>query len=169
MNNESMLTEPRFWVAVAFVIFFVLFGRKLWTTILGILDGRAVRIRAELDEAKKLRREAEAMLADARQRREAALRDADSLLVSAKAEAARIADAARADAAATAKRREQMAIERIASAEKAAVNEVRLAAADIAARAAQQMITEQLSPEADGAIIDRAIAGLPGALSRRAA
>ncbi len=78
--EQSVWTEPRFWVAVAFVIFFVLFGRKLWTVIAGLLDARIARIRAELDEAQKLRREAEAMLVDARKRREDALKDAKSLL-----------------------------------------------------------------------------------------
>ncbi len=81
-----------------------------------------------------------------------------------------MAEAARTEAESAASRREQMAHDRIASAEKAAVTEVRLAAADIAARAAEQIIAHTLTPEADAGIIDRAITGLPSALaSRRAA
>ncbi len=79
------------------------------------------------------------------------------------------AEQARIDAEAAGQRREKMAMERIAAAEKAAVTDVRLAAADIAARAAQEVIATTLSAEADAAIIDRAIAGLPAALARRAA
>jgi F-type H+-transporting ATPase subunit b len=170
MENESLFAEPRFWVALAFVVFFVLFGRKMWSAIASMLDTRAERIRAELDEAKKLRREAEAMLVDARRRREDALKEAEALLASAHTEAQRLAEQARADAEAMARRHEQMAMDRIASAEKAAVTEVRVAAAEIAARAAEQIIAQSLSPEQDAAIIDRAISGLPAALaSRRAA
>jgi F-type H+-transporting ATPase subunit b len=169
MENESLWAEPRFWVALAFVVFFVLFGRKMWSAIASMLDGRAERIRNELDEAKKLRREAEAMLVDARRRREEALKEAESLLASAQTEAQRLAEQARTDAEAMARRHERMAMDRIASAEKAAVTEVRVAAAEIAARAAEQIIAQSLSPEQDAAIIDRAISGLPAALAPRRA
>ena len=59
-----------------------------------------------------------------------------------------------------------MALDRIAAAEKAAVTEVRVAAATIAVRAAEQVIRQTLSPEADAAIIDHSVAGLPAALTR---
>ncbi len=166
---HEFFSEPRSWVAVAFVIFFVLFGSKLWTALAAMLDKHSAGIRTELEEASRLRKEAERMLADARTRRESALAEARALIQSAHAEAARVGDQARVDAEAAGKRREQMAMERIAAAEKAAVTEIRVAAADIAARAAQEVIATTLSAEADGHIIDRAIAGLPAALVRRAA
>ena len=168
-HNESLLTDPKTWIAVAFVIFCVLFGRKIWTALTGVLDRRAETIRAELDEAARLRAEAEAMLRDARAQRETALADAKSLLEGARAEAARVAEAARAEAQAAAGRRERMAMDRIAAAEKAAVSDVRLAAADIAARAAERVIAANLSPEAGAGLVDRAIQGLPAALSGRRA
>jgi F-type H+-transporting ATPase subunit b len=166
---HAFFAEPRSWVAVAFVIFFVLFGSKLWAALAAMLDKHASTIRAELDEASRLRTEAERMLADAQKRREQALTEARALIQSAHAEAARVAKQAGVDAEAAGARREKMAMERIAAAEKAAVTDVRLAAADIAARAAQDVIASTLSAEADAAIIDRAIAGLPAALARRAA
>ncbi len=169
MHMHGFFGEPRTWVAVAFVIFFVVFGARLWKTLAAMLDAHAARIRNELEEATRLRQEAEAMLADARTRREQALGDARSLLEAAHGEAVRVGEQARVEAEATARRREQMAHERIAAAEKAAVNEVRKAAADIAARAARDVIAATLSAEADAQIIDRAIAGLPAALVRRAA
>lgn len=167
MHEESFFAEPRNWVAAAFIVFFVLFGRKLWGVIAGMLDDRAAKIRAELDEAARLRAEAEAMLKDARQRREAAMAEAQQMLDGAKAEAARLAQAAAAEAEAAAKRREQMAMDRIAAAEKAAVDEVRLTAAEVATVAARQLIAEGLSAEADGRLMDHAIAELPGALAQR--
>ena len=110
-----------------------------------------------------------AMLADARTRREQALADAERMLENARVEAARVGDAARAEAASSAARRERMALDRIGAAEKAAVTDVRLAAADIAARAAHEVIAQGLTPDADAGLIDRAIQGLPAALAGRRA
>jgi len=161
--------ESRSWVGIAFIVFFALFGKKLWVAVRDILDRRAATVRAELDEAERLRREAEAMLAEAKQRREVALADARRLLEGAKAEAERLTAAAAADAEVSAKRREQMALDRIAAAEKAAVDEVRLTAAAIATAASERVIREGLTPAADAVLVDRAIASLPAALSGRRA
>ena len=73
------------------------------------------------------------------------------------------------DAAQAAFRRERMAMDRIAAAEKAAVAEVRQAAADVAARAAQTVIAKNFGQDDDAALIDRAISGLPSALASRKA
>ena len=80
-----------------------------------------------------------------------------------------MAEQAAVDAEAAGRRREKMAMDRIAAAEKAVITDISLAAADIAARAAQEVIAATLSGELDAPIIDRAIAGLPAALARRAA
>ena len=168
-HHETFFGNPRTWVGVAFIIFFLIFGRKMWAVVTGILDKRAAAIRAELDQASRLRQEAQAMLEDARTKREAATRDAEAMMAHAHAEAGRVAEAARAEAEAAAGRRERMAMDRIGAAEKAAVSEVRLAAADIAARAAEQVISQHFSADDDGQLIDRAIQGLPAALSGRRA
>ncbi len=168
-HHESLFADPRTWVGVAFVIFFVIFGRKLWSGLANILDKRAVQVRAELDEAARLRREAEALLKDARAQRETALADAATMLTQARAEAVRVGEAARADAATAAARRERMALERIDAAEKAAVSDVRTAAAEIATRAAEHVISTGFGAEADAQLIDRAIQNLPAALAGRRA
>lgn len=168
MHEEpGFFAEPRNWVVLAFVLFFVLFGKTLWGALAGMLDARADKVKAELEEAQTLRREADAMLKDAEKQRSEALNDAKTLLEGAKAEAARITAAAAAEAASSAKRREKMAIDRIAAAEKAAVDDVRLAAAEIATVAARQVLTEELTAEADGVLIDQAISQLPSALAAR--
>jgi F-type H+-transporting ATPase subunit b len=169
MHEESFFADPRSWVAAAFVIFFVIFGAKLWSVVTGILDKRTASVRAELDEASRLRREAEAMLADATKQREVALAEARALLEGAHAEAGRLAAAAADEAASAATRREKMALDRISAAEKAAVDEVRITAADVACVAAGRVIREGLTAEADGALVDHAIAGLAAALSPRRA
>ena len=170
MQEESFFADPRSWVAVAFVIFVVLFGAKIWAALAGMLDKRTAAIRSELAEAARLRQEAEAMRADASKQRESALAEAKALLDGARAEAARLSRAAAEDAAAGARRREKMAMDRIAAAEKSAVDTVRFAAAEIAALAAEHAIRDGLTAEADGQLIDRAIGGISSALgSRRAA
>jgi len=169
-HDVSLWADPRFWVGLAFFLFFAIFGRKMFGSALAALDNRSLGIKRELEEAGRLRQEAEAMLAQATARRQAALADAQSMLDNARAEARRMAEAARAEAASSATRRERMALDRIAAAEKAAVTEVRTAAAELAGRAAERVFSENFSAEADATLIDRAIQGLPAALaSRRAA
>jgi F-type H+-transporting ATPase subunit b len=167
--ETSFWTDSKTWVAIAFVVFFILFGKRLWRAIAELLDGRANAIRAELAEAARLRREAEDMLREARLRRDRALDDARQLIAGAQAEAERLTSAAARETEAAARRREQMAMERIAAAEKAAVDEVRLAAADLATRAARQVIAEGLTPEQDSKLIDQSIRHLPSALAVRQA
>ena len=169
-HHESLLADPRTWVAIAFTLFFVIFGKKIVTIVLGILDKRADDVRRELAAASSLRTEAEAMLRDATAQRDAALIAAKAMMEQARGEATRVAEAARTESEGAARRREQTAIDRIAAAEKAAVTDVRLAAADIAARATQHVLSQSFGADADAALIDRAITGLPAALaSRRAA
>ncbi len=169
-HHESFFGNPRTWIGLAFFIFYALFGRKIWAALTGLLDKRAATIRADLAEASRLRTEAEAMLKDAQRQREQAAVEAKAMLDHARSEATNVAEAARKEAADAAKRRERMAMDRISAAEKAAVTEVRQAAADIAARAAEQVIAGGFGAEQDAALLDRAIQGLPAALaSRRAA
>ncbi len=165
MHETSFWAEPRTWVLIAFIIFFILFGRRLWTVIARMLDNRAVLVREELEEAARLRQEAEAMLRDAQQRREAALSEARAMLENASAEAAQVAAQARADAEAAMRRRERMATERIQAAESAAVADVRRAAVDVATQAAAEVLGSSLGAGTDTALVDRAISGLPAALS----
>ena len=168
-HEESFFADPRNWVVVAFFLFFILFGKKIWGALSGMLDARAVSVKAELEEASRLRREAEAMLRDAEKQRLDALAEAKVLIAGARAEAQRLTAATAAEAEASAKRREQMAIDRIGAAEKAAVDDVRLAAADIATTAARQVMAEGISADADAVLIDQAIVQLPTALAARRA
>ena len=170
MHEEpGCFAEPRNWVVLAFFLFFIIFGKKLWGALAGMLDARAASVRAEMDEAARLKSEAQAMLKEAEAARAKAQTDAKTLIDGASAEAQRVAEASRAETEAAAKRREQMALDRIAAAQKQAVDEVRTAAAELATIAARQVIAEGLSPEASAALIDQAIAQLPAALAARRA
>ena len=68
--------DPKFWVAISFVLFVLLAGRTAWNAITKMLDARTARIRSELDEAVRLRAEAEAMMAQAQTDRAAAQAEA---------------------------------------------------------------------------------------------
>ncbi len=166
---HSVFAEAVVWVTVAFVIFFILFGKRLWVAMAAMLDARAVAIEKEIAEAGRLREEAEAMLKDAEARRREALEEAKALLAAAKAEAEHLAAAAAAEAVQAARRRERMAVERIEAAEKAAVTAVRVAAVEVATAAAAEVIRRELDAASDAMLVNRAIAGLPAALARKVA
>jgi F-type H+-transporting ATPase subunit b len=162
-HYDHFYQDPKFWVAISFLIFVVLVGKLAWKRITSMLDGRAERIRSELDEAKRLRAEAEAMLVNATAERESALREAVAMVERARVEAERLAAAAAAEAEAAAKRRERMAMDRIAAAEASAVTEVRNAAAEIATAAVREVIATRHDASADAALVDAAITALPSA------
>lgn len=155
------MSDPKFWVAVSFVLFFVLLGRKIWTALTSALDGRAAQISASLAEAANLRAEAEAMLRQAEAERTTAQRDAAALIARAKDEAERVAASAAAEAEAAAHRRERMAMGRIAAAEASAVADVRNAATDIAIAAARTLMAEGVTASVDVGLIDASVAELP--------
>jgi F-type H+-transporting ATPase subunit b len=153
-----------FWVFVAIVIFAVIFARKIITPVNAMLDGRAKTVRDALAEAAALKAEAEALLADAKRRQEQANQDAEDILASAQREAARLSAALLAEAQATAKRRERLALDRIAAAEKAAIAQVRSVAIDVATTAATSLLKSGFAAHADAAMIDQSITALPAAL-----
>jgi F-type H+-transporting ATPase subunit b len=174
MEYESIVSVPwahgTFWVFISVIIFAALFGRKILVVLEKMLDARADGVRFALDEAARLKAEAEVMLADAKRRRDEALVEAKDMLAHAKDEASRFAAELRAEAEARTRARERMAHDRIASAEASAIAEVRAVAVEVAIAAASQALREgALSPAEDSALVDHAIAEIPSAFTRRAA
>ncbi len=159
-----------FWVTVAVVLFLVVFGRRLLALIFNAVDTRSNTIRRDLDEAQRLRTEAEAMLRDAQARQIEALRAAQDMLEHARARADRLTADLAATAADLDSRRHAMVADRIRAAEANAIKEVRAAAATLAVEAVSRVLRETFDAEQDAPTIDRAIDNLPNALgSRRAA
>src|SRR5262249_48100778 len=114
----EMFFEPEFWVAVAFLILMVVFGYLgIHKTVLTTLDHRADRIKAELDDALRLKQEAAKVLADYKARSAAAEREADDIIANAKSEAERIAAEAKAKMEDFVARRTKTAESKIALAE----------------------------------------------------
>ena len=159
-----MLHDAEFWVLVAFVIFIGLVWKPIGRMIGVALDRRSELIKAEIEEAARLREEAQSLFASYQRRHKEAMQQADDIVAHARAEADRLAKEAAAELEQSLKRREQLALQWIAQAEAEAVREVRLKAADLAAAAATRLMSDRLAgPEGD-ALVDQAIRELPNRL-----
>ncbi len=154
----ELLQEAEFWVGVAFVI---LAGLLIWLKAprmaLAALDARAEKIRAELAEAERLRKEAEDLLASIRVRREEAERHAAEMLTNAEVEAKRLESEAHERLEDQIKRRAAIAEAKIAQAEAQAASDVKAAAAELAAETAAQILAVRAGAMRADPLVDRAI------------
>ncbi len=140
-----MLATPEFWVAVAFVILMGLFAYfGIHRTVLKSLDHRAERIKAELDDARRLKDEAAELLAQYKARHAKAEAEAQEIIASAKAEAERIAAEAKTKMEDFVARRTKTAEGKIALAEAQALADVRAAAANAAVTAATSILSQSV-------------------------
>ena len=153
-----MFAEPEFWVAVAFVILmgvFVYVGVP--RTVLQALDKRSERIKAELDDARRLKDEAAKLLAEYKARHASAEREAQDIIASAKAEAERIASEAKAKMEDFVARRTKAAEGKIALAEAQALADVRSAAANAAVTAASSILSQSVKGQIADDLLTRGI------------
>ncbi len=149
------------WEVLGFVLVIALLVWKGVPGIVGkMLDERAAVISAELDEAKRLRAEAAALLIDYQKRAAGAEAEAQAIVADARAEAARFAEEARAGLTTQIARREAAARDKIAQAEAAALNEIRSLAADAAVSGAQKLILARLDEKRASGLISDSIKGL---------
>jgi F-type H+-transporting ATPase subunit b len=124
------------------------------------LDDRGARIKANLDEARRLREEAEALLSEYQAKQDSAAKEAADLLARARDEAETLRKDAAANLEAMLKRRERMALDKIAQAEAQALADVRNEAVDLAIAAAREVLTRHLSLDRAGALIEQSIGEL---------
>jgi F-type H+-transporting ATPase subunit b len=137
-----MLPPPEAWVAIGFICFIGLLAYLgVHRKVLDSLDSRQMRIKAELDEAQRLREEAQALLAEFERKGRAAEGEAEAIIASAKAEAERLAAEAKQRMEDFVARRTKMAEGKIAQAEAQALADVRSAAADAAVAAAEKVLS----------------------------
>jgi len=154
-----MFYEPEFWVAIAFVILmgvFAYFG--IHRTVLKTLDHRSDRIRAELDDARRIKEEAAKLLAQYKARHASAEREAQDIIASAKAEAERIASEAKTKMEDFVARRTKTAESKIALAEAQALADVRAAAADAAVTAASTILSQSVKGQIADDLLTKGIA-----------
>jgi F-type H+-transporting ATPase subunit b len=157
------LNQSDFWVGVGLLIFLAILtfagAPKL---IARTLDERADKVRSELEEAQRLRAEAEAMLAQIRAEKLQAEAQARDLVAQAEADARRTAEEARIKLEESLARRQAQAERKIALAESQAVAEVKAAAVELAAQAAERMLADRLRGKRSDPLVDRALPQLHG-------
>ncbi len=150
-----------FFVAVGFVIFVLLLGYLgVHKTLMKSLDDRAIKIQAELDEAKRLRAEAAAVLASYEAKRAEAEAEAQAIVTQARAEAESLAQEAAERMSEFVARRQKQAEGKIAAAEAQATNDVRAAAADAAVKAAEIVLTAEARGATGEQMVAKGIADL---------
>ena len=153
--------NPSTWVSIFLFIFLgILVWAKVPGLITGALDKRSKEIQDELDEARKLREEAQGLLADYQRKAREAEEEAQSIVAQAKREAETYAKETREKLKETLERRTKAADLKISQAEAQAVNEVRLAAVEAATNAAEKILSTQAKGEKGQDLIDASIAQL---------
>jgi F-type H+-transporting ATPase subunit b len=158
--------EAEFWVAIAFLIFVGVLGYfGVHKLMLKGIDDRRDRIKAELDEARRLKTEAAALLEQYQRKQQEAEREAEAIVTSAKAEAERLAAEAAAKVEDFVARRTKMAESKIAQAEAQALADVRSAAAEAAVAAAETILTRTVKDKVAVDLVAKGIADLKGKLN----
>jgi F-type H+-transporting ATPase subunit b len=154
----AILQAPETWVAIAFVAFVVLLGYLgVHRHLTGALDKRAERIKADLDDARRLKNEAMALLADYQRKRQQAESEAQSIVTEARADAERLAAEAKAKAEEFVTRRTKLAEQKIALAEAQAVADVRSAAAEAAVAVAEKVLAAEAKGQVAADLIARGV------------
>ena len=154
-----MFAEPETWVAIAFFILMGLFAYLgIHRTVLKALDHRAERIKAELDDARRLKDEAAKLLAEYKARHARAEAEAQEIIASARAEAERIASEAKTKMEDFVVRRTKTAESKIALAEAQAMADVRAAAANAAVTAASTILSQSVKGSVADDLLAKGIA-----------
>jgi F-type H+-transporting ATPase subunit b len=150
--------EAEFWVAVSFVLFIAVLGYfGVHKLILQHVDQRRDRIKAELDEARRLKEEAQALLAEYQRKQRDAEQEAAAIIAGASAEADRLVAEAKGKTEEFVARRTKMAETKIAQAEAQAVADVRAAAAEAAVAAAEKVLTTSVKGEVADKLLAKGI------------
>ncbi|MGB7256653.1 MAG: ATP F0F1 synthase subunit B [Pseudolabrys sp.] len=150
--------EPETWVAIAFLVFVGVLGYLgVHKLVVKALDDRSNRIKAELDEAKRLKDDAMALLDEYKRKRSEAEGEAQSIIAGAQAEAERLAVEAKTKVEEFVERRTKMAETKIAQAEAQAMADVRSAAAEAAVAAAEKILSQETKGNLAGTLVAKGI------------
>ena len=152
--------DEAFWVAVSFVLFIALVFRPVKRLMSGGLDKRSEAIRKELDEAVALKEEAQALLASYQRKHRKAEKEAQAIIEHAEEQARRIVKESRKHVEEDVKKRTELALQKIAQAEKAVIKEIRDNAVDITVAATQMLITEHLDKEGAEDLVATAVSSM---------
>lgn len=154
----SIFALPETWVLVSFILFIALvIYMKVPAMVTKALDDRADQIAKELEEAQKLREEAQALLADYQRRQRDAEKEAEAIVTQAMSEAENFAEEARAKLKESLERRTKLAEDKIDQAEAQALKDVRAAAVDLSIAAAEKLIAQEVGGKKAEALIEQSI------------
>lgn len=156
----SLLKEDATWIGLAFLITVVLIVKYLMPMINKGLDGRADKIRDQLEQAKRLRAEAQELLKTYQSEQAAKLKEAEEILATAKQDAAHLRAHAAEELKQALARRTQQAKEKIARAEAEAVTQVRREIVETASRMAHEMLTVHMGGKGEDPTISRAVTAI---------
>jgi F-type H+-transporting ATPase subunit b len=160
-----MFATPDFWVLISFLMFVgLLVYYKVPGMVTALLDKRAADIAAEIDEARRLREEAQQLLASYQRKQRDAMKEADDIIAQAKTEAENLAKEIRANMETQVERRTKLAEDKIAQAESQALSEVRATAAEVAIGAARKVIADKVTAAEDEKLVERSITDLASKL-----
>lgn len=157
VSSGSLAESSGFWVFLAFIIFVAIAARYAFKPLLAGLDARSAKIRADIQEAEKLKSEAKALLADYEKKHRDAMSEAETLIKEAQTQAELIKKEAAEKLQNQLMRREEQAEAKIRMAEEAAINDIRNQIVDVAADAAADLLKKQSDGKTGDDMLDRAI------------
>jgi len=160
MHEAPFYLDPEFWVAASFLLFMMLALKPILRSVNAMLDARSNLIAQELAEAKRLRQEAENLLASYKARHMNSMKESEAMLAGATQEADALSRQAEAQAVMLLDKRMKLALEKIAQAENKALQEVQEHVADIAVSVARSLIIEHVNRTGDMEVVKQAAAQL---------
>ena len=162
---QALYDNPGFWVAVAFVIFVLIFARPVWKFSVKSLDKKINAIETSIEEATKLREEAQDLLASYKRKLATAEKEAEDIIGQAREEALTIKAQMTKELKSSLSRREKLALDRISQAENDATSEVRTMITDVALLATRQLLIENIDNKKADELINKSIVDLSNKLN----
>ena len=165
--GHGLLQDPTFWVGVSFCLTVVVLAKPLGKAMGAALDKRSAEIAQRLEQAKKLRDEAEALLLNYKKKQEEAQKEIEKILLKAEETAKKEAREEKEAFDAALKRREEMLLARLARSQENAIEEVRNQAVLISIASVERLLKEMLDDRMDQKILEKTIDSLPEILSKK--
>ncbi len=166
-EHPDFLADPHSWVLFSAILFVLVIWKKGRAPLLNMLDSRSARIQHDLEEAERLKAEAQELLSDYQKKHRDAVQTAQAIIDTARESAVLIQQESERKLEENLSRREALLLERIARAEAAAVRQLRHQAADIAATASEKLLADAMAKRGAN-LVNEAIEELPKRMNKSA-
>ena len=158
------MESPSLWVAISFGLFIIVFARPVWKFVTIALDKRIKEIKDSIDEATKLREEAQDLLASNKRKVVAVEKEVDDIVNKAREEAENIKSKLGTELETSLKNRQKIANDRISQAESEAIESIKQMNVEIAIKATERLLQKRVDSIENLKMIDEAIEELPNKL-----